>query len=270
MDCYAACAVATLVVVIPGNPGNAAFYDDFVARLRAQGHEVLITGHPVWCTPQPGLRGYAEHQAEAVRRHLAATGRAAPEVEIVLVGHSVGAYLAHRIVAEQLLPVARVFMLFPFLRAPAPSGAVILAGLSVPPLFRAALAAVRALPASTRRRLIDLAGAGEQAALVQAALLSDEAIACAVMASAERAEIGTRKSAAYLFEHELFRTRARFVPMLCARDRWAPPALAAELGPFVYRFAAPVGHSFVVHADQRRAVVEVLHAFLSGRDLRTG
>jgi hypothetical protein len=245
----------TPLVVIPGNPGSAVFYGDFVGRLKALGHEVLIDGHPNLAAPG-SLLPYAEHHARLVRERLA------PGTEVVLVGHSVGAYLAHLIVAHALLPVSRVFMLFPFLQRPAASGRLILAGLGA-----RALATLRRLPPGLRRALVARsAGPHWQAAL--AGLESPEALGWAAMARIERQEIATRTSARYLFEHAFFRSAERFVPMLCAADRWAPPALDRELGGLAYRFARPVSHAFVLEPAQCAVVVEALHRFVGGEDLR--
>src|SRR5687768_10892156 len=115
-----------LLVVLPGNPGLAAFYEELVRDLERRGHEATVASHP--CLPEPPseLMVYAHHHADSVRRHLAERGRTVDDVELILVGHSVGAYLAYLVVAHGLLPVARVMMLFPFLMRPALRGRLIL------------------------------------------------------------------------------------------------------------------------------------------------
>jgi pimeloyl-ACP methyl ester carboxylesterase len=256
------------VVVIPGNPGDAAFYQRFVDELRERGHEVLLSEHPALVDSPASLLPYARHQADETRRHLLSTGRAPEETPVVLVGHSVGAYLAYLIVAHGLVPVARVFMLFPFLMRPAWSGRVILAAASSRWLARVVLAAFRALPVRVRRWLVGRAGAGEQAAHVLGVLGDDHALGYSTMARVEQTEIAERTDASYLAAHPVFRGRATFVPMFCARDRWAPPALVRELAPFAHHLPPQVSHGFVVHPGERTIVAEVLHDFLSGVDLR--
>jgi alpha-beta hydrolase superfamily lysophospholipase len=256
------------LVVIPGNPGDAAFYQRFVDELRERGHEVVLFEHPAPAGLPASLLPYARHHADQARRHLAETGRAAEETEVVLVGHSVGAYLAYLIVAQGLLRVARVFMLFPFLVRPALSGRVILTVAASRWVARVVLAAFRALPAGLRRWVVSRAGAGEQAAHVLGVLGDDHALGYSTMARVERDEIAGRPDASYLAAQAMFRAKATFVPMFCAGDRWAPPALVRELTPFAYHLPPPVSHGFVVHPRQRRMVVEALHAFLSGVDLR--
>jgi pimeloyl-ACP methyl ester carboxylesterase len=243
------------LVVIPGNPGSAVFYADFVARLRALGHEAIVDSHPNLSAPAT-LLPYAEHHARQVRERLGA------DREVVLVGHSVGAYLAHLMVAHSLLPVARLFMLCPFLRRPAPSGRLILAGVGAQ-----AVAVLRRLPRRVRRALV-AHGAGSHWQAALAGVESSEALGWAAMARVERREIATRRDAGYLFEHPFFRDPSRFVPMLCQADRWAPPALATELRGMAYRLGPTVGHAFVLDPGQSQEVAQALHRFLGGEELR--
>jgi pimeloyl-ACP methyl ester carboxylesterase len=257
-----------LVVIIPGNPGDVAFYEKFHRRLTERGHEVVISAHPPLCERAENLLPYAAHHARATERYLRDSQRAPDDVEVVLVGHSVGSYLAYLIVAHGLLPVRRVFMLFPFLMRPSFSGRLILASLAFRPLVRGALAAFRSLPGRTKRWLVDRAGGGEHGEPALAILESEQALACAVMSAVERGEIATRRDSSYLFDHGLFTAPDTFVPMFCPVDRWAPPALAHQLGPLAYHFPRSVTHAFVVDAAQREAVVEALHQFLQGVDLR--
>jgi pimeloyl-ACP methyl ester carboxylesterase len=253
-----------LVVILPGNPGDEAFYSPFAEDLAGRGHRVLITAHPCLPAPAPDLLPYARYHAEQARRHLAGLGPTAGTVEVVLVGHSVGAYLAYLIVAHGLLPVARVFMLFPFLTRPALSGRLLLRVVARRWLVSAALRAWRWLPAGLQRWLIVRAGAGDRVAAVRAALEPGRLSGYLNMADTERAEIATRADARYLSEEPLFRDAARFAVLLCAGDRWAPAALARQLAPFAHQLGGGVTHTFVVHPAQRRIVAERLHRLLVG------
>jgi pimeloyl-ACP methyl ester carboxylesterase len=252
-------AAAEVVVLLPGNPGEAVFYDDVAARLRARGHVVVVCGPPL---PSPaldaaGLEGYAEHHARTV---LADAGACGPE--IVLVGHSVGAYFAHLIVARRLLPVSRVFMLFPFLARPRIGGRLILAAATWSWLEQPVVGLLRALPAFAFRWAL---GTGELASAAREALRSGRAAAWLALARAEARDIATRPDAAYLFEHPLFRDPARFTVLLAARDRWVSSRVAEQLAPFAVRCPPPANHAFVVHRKGRQAVVDVLHGLLGAR-----
>jgi alpha-beta hydrolase superfamily lysophospholipase len=246
----------TLLVIIPGNPGDAVFYADFARALETLGHEVLVASHLDLRAPPDSLTPYALHQVEAITGHLAGTGRSAADVELVLLGHSVGAYLAYLIVAQRLLPVARVFMLCPFLTRPARSGRLLLQLVTSPRLYAGLLAFWRVLPARLQRWLVKLSGAGRHGAWVQAALLSTQPLAWAAMAGAEAAEIASRGEVSYLFEEPLFRDPRRFVALLARRDRWAPRAWSDP------RACLPLDgleHAFVVHPAQCQAVAGAIH-----------
>jgi alpha-beta hydrolase superfamily lysophospholipase len=246
-------ACSRVVVLLPGNPGEAIFYDDVAARLRAHGHTVTVCG-PAPLSPAldaAGLRGYAEHHARTVgTRH---------REEVVLVGHSVGAYFAHLIVAHGLLPVSRVFMLFPFLARPKLGGRLVLAAASARRLERPVLALLRAFPAAVLRLAL---GAGELAAAAREALHDDRARAWLALARTERREIAAHPDAAYLFAHPLFRDPARFAVLLAAHDRWVSRRVEEQLAPFAHRL--PATHAFVIDPEGRRLVVDRLHELLAG------
>ena len=246
----------TLLVIIPGNPGDAAFYADFARALETPGHEVLVTSHLGLRAPPASLTPYAAHHVDAITAHLAGSGRSVADVEVVLLGHSVGAYLAYLIVAQRLLPVARVFMLCPFLTRPARAGRLLLQLVTSPRLYAGLLALWRVLPARLQRWLVNLAGAGAHGARVQAALDSPQPLAWAAMAGAEAAEIASRDEVSYLFEEPLFRDPRRFVALLARRDRWAPRAWS---DPRACLALDGLDHAFVVDPAQCQAVASAIH-----------
>lgn len=251
-----------MLVVLPGNPGDAGFYRSFVDDLQARGHEAMVASHPCLTQSPPDLLVYARHHAEAARHHLAATGRSADDVEVILLGHSVGAYLAYLVVAHGLLPVARVIMLFPFLMRPALGGRLVLRVLSMPWLVRPSLWLLRVLPRAFRHLLIAQAGAADLSPLVLSLLESPEVLGCVNMAVRERQEIASRRDLGYVFECPLFRDALRFSAVLAERDVWAPASVAWQL-PGARRLPPPVSHAFVVDARQRRLVAETVQAILS-------
>jgi pimeloyl-ACP methyl ester carboxylesterase len=256
----------TLVIVLPGNPGEAAFYQGFKEDLEEGGHEVVVTSHPELSTPTADLMPYARHHVASALQHLGKSGRTVDDVQVVLVGHSVGAYLAHLIAARGLLPVSRLFMVFPFLARPVFSGRLILRAATCRPLFAALVGLYRRLPARGQRWLVASAGAGELTPLVVQALASPLPFACASMARTERAEIAARADAAYLFDRPWLAEPASLVVMLCPGDRWVSPAVARQLAPFAHWFDPPMGHSLVVDRAERRRVTDRLRAWLEGTD----
>jgi pimeloyl-ACP methyl ester carboxylesterase len=253
-----------LLVILPGNPGEAAFYRQLVALLRARGHETIVASHPCLPAPPSDLLVYALHHAEATLGHLQGTGRRPEDVDLVLIGHSVGAYLAHLIVAHRLLPVARVIMMCPTLMRPALSGRLILRALSWHRTARLALALLRLLPGRLQRWLARSAGAADLAPTILALLRERQVLGWVHMAAAEHREFAPRRSAAYLFERPLFRDPARFTVLYVRRDRWCPPALIRQLLPYARALPPPATHSLVVDDDQRRIVADALEALLTG------
>jgi pimeloyl-ACP methyl ester carboxylesterase len=251
----AAGAKQTLLAVLPGNPGNAVFYAEFVRQLAELGHEVTVASHLALLDPPASLVPYAAHQAGAITSYLAGTGRSIEDVDLILVGHSVGAYLAYLMVARRMLPVARVFMLFPFVARPAWSGRLLLKLVGSRPLVAAGLRCWRALPPWLQRRLIALAGAGAHGEWVREALAAEQPRAWAAMASGEAREIASRRNAVYLLEEPLFQD-GRVVVLGCRRDRWATPATPG------LRLVEGVSHAFVIDREQCRAVARLIHEWL--------
>jgi pimeloyl-ACP methyl ester carboxylesterase len=246
-------------VIIPGNPGDAIFYADLARALETRGHEVLVTSHLSLTAPTADLMPYAEHQADEIRRHLAGNGRRPEDVEVVLLGHSLGAYLAYLLVARRLVPVARVFMMCPFVARPSFFARLILQVVSSPRLFGLALALVAAIPRWLRRRLVAHAGAGRHADWVLEVLASDQALASAAMATVEAHEIARRPDPSYLFEEPLFRDPARFFPIFCRRDRWAPRTWSDPRAPAAHYLDRGFTHAFVVEPAQCEVVAALVH-----------
>jgi pimeloyl-ACP methyl ester carboxylesterase len=252
---------ARLLVLLPGNPGEAGFYDELVDDLAALGHEAVVTSHPALAAPAD-LVPYAEHHVAHVLHHLATQGRRLADVELVLVGHSVGAYLAYLIVARGLLPVARVVMVFPFLARPTPRGRLILHGVTWQRPFAAFVGLLRALPRRWVRQLVASAGGGVLTDRLLSALATPLPEASAAMAQAERVDIAPRRDVAYLLTHAFFVARERLTVLLCPRDPWVSPTVARQLAPFAQDLPASVTHSLLVDANARRLVAARLHELL--------
>jgi pimeloyl-ACP methyl ester carboxylesterase len=250
-----------LLVILPGNPGVASLYGELVRALERQGHEVLVSSHPA-LPDGSDLLCYARHHAEATLRHLHATGRAPSAVEIVLIGHSVGAYLTTLIVTRGLLPVSRVILLFPFLARPRLTGRLILGAVTARRLFIATILSLRLLPVRWRRGLVRAAGAGELTAPILELLSSAVPFAAAAMARAERAEIASRADAAYLFEHPLLADPSRTAVLLCGGDRWVSATVTAQLGSLARPVDQRVRHALVVDGEQCRLLASALDPLL--------
>ncbi|MCH2108545.1 MAG: alpha/beta fold hydrolase [Polyangiaceae bacterium] len=109
-----------IIQLIPGNPGDAYYYEGFVRQLRERGHQVVVFDHARLKSPS-GILPYAQHQVDCFRDYLRETNQAPEDVSLSLVGHSIGGYIAHLIEAHHLMPVSRALLLFPFLARPSPT-----------------------------------------------------------------------------------------------------------------------------------------------------
>ncbi|XP_028635231.1 lipid droplet-associated hydrolase [Grammomys surdaster] len=120
-----------LIFIIPGNPGHSPFYEPFAKAL----YSLMKSRFPVWiishagCSfipkdkkiltaPQEsnaqkiediyGLNGQIEHKVAFLRAHVP------KDVKLVLIGHSVGSYIALQVMDRAPdLPVVHAFLLFP-------------------------------------------------------------------------------------------------------------------------------------------------------------
>lgn len=108
-----------VIVVVAGNPGLARFYSRFVKELHERtGAHCLALGHtghgggaarPV--NPPLGLAAQIEDKRELLEK---LAQRWPPGVEVMIAGHSIGAYMAlHLLDTFPLLAKSRGFMLFP-------------------------------------------------------------------------------------------------------------------------------------------------------------
>jgi hypothetical protein len=157
-------ADAPRILILPGNPGSPYFYTDFATHLHAASAQrlpITITCHACHSAASTGAASAPPqyHDLAAQVRHKVAVARALlqrhPGVPLVLLGHSVGAYMCLEVM--RALPeaaVARALLLFPTLLhiGASPNGQALM------PLFRygrwalaAAALALGALPAPLQR-----------------------------------------------------------------------------------------------------------------------
>ena len=217
-----------LVLVFPGNPGAPAFYATFVAALAARGAargvRVACVGHASHSALTASARGLdlraqLAHKLAFVRLALRESPAAARRGALVLVGHSVGAYMALEAAAELGVrpgpgpgpgatagAIAGVAALFPTLEhiGETPRGR------ALAPLFTAPGLALVALLAWLLRRLAPEVllrwfagacvlprGAGARAAAAAADLVHEHVARNALLlARHEMREIGAMRAAA--------------------------------------------------------------------------
>lgn len=128
-----------LFLVIPGNPGIAEYYDDFMKVLYQNSNYSI----PVWAISHAGhvsipntsnnlavekasysvcsLEGQIKHKLTFIKKHIP------PDVKLVLIGHSIGCYMILKLLDDlESHQVLRCFMLFPTIErmAESPKGQV--------------------------------------------------------------------------------------------------------------------------------------------------
>jgi len=164
-----------LVVVLPGNPGQPLFYAATAVSLaRAARARVCVLSHAGHCA-RAGARGFFDLPAQAAHAlaGVRAEVRAAPRgAALVIVGHSIGAWLALEALRAPDLARARAVLWMPTLahiararkaRALAPllfcgrtlAGAAGAAAAALPLAAQRALVAAAALPRGAAPALVD-------------------------------------------------------------------------------------------------------------------
>jgi pimeloyl-ACP methyl ester carboxylesterase len=224
------------VLVLPGNPGVAQYYGDFCTSLQAElgggalVHALGLLGHTTAAPKEAPLRTYLLDEQE---QHVLAALDAQPG-PVLLVGHSIGAYLALRALQARPACVLGVVGLYPFLRLNEDSWeqrAIKLACRLQPLVLVVALCAalLAALPLRLRRfllqpllRLIQLDDAALETTLSW--VRAGSALNVCHLGASEFTALARPQDLASM--HHLDRVALLYGP---AADFWAPPAHAAEV-----------------------------------------
>jgi pimeloyl-ACP methyl ester carboxylesterase len=253
-------------LVLPGNPGVAAWYSDFAVALREQlpdDVEVVVCGFaghyssPALSTPQ---RCFVLDEQMSCMAALLASLPATQSV--VLVGHSIGAYVALQLLRANSAALTGVVGLYPFLRYDGHSQRILSWLVACRPLVEL-VASVSALlgrlPKSLLLALLQpffalLGGLGAGAQRITAAWLRPASIRnVCVLGASEFAALAREPDWNLVADA---RVRLFYGP---PDDMWAPSADADEAesrGAVVARDAS-FGHMFCVSEDGSRHVAAV-------------
>ena len=250
-----------LIVIVPGNPGDAYYYSGFAGALRARGYEVAVFDHARLTRPPSNMLVYARHQAEQVQRYLRESGRSTRDVELIVVGHSVGAYVAHLIDRQGYLPVSRIVHLFPFFARPSWRAFVSLAvwGRLGPQL----LAAFRWLPRARQEAWLKRKGMHAHHAHIIGSLYSEHASSYTSMGSAEFSEIGRYPDAAHVWRDSRLSRQGRVACLFIDHDAWSPAKEHPDVRSISYRITRPVSHTFVLDEQSWPVVAEAIQALVN-------
>jgi pimeloyl-ACP methyl ester carboxylesterase len=253
--------VATpLLLIVPGNPGDAYFYAGFADTLRARAHEVAVFDHARLRSPPASMLVYARHQAEQVRRYLRESGRTTGDVELIIVGHSVGAYVAHLIEKHALLPVSRVVYLFPFFARPSWRAFL---SLTIWGRFGpGVLATFRSLPRAWQVAWLRRAGVHAHHDHIIAAVASEHASSYTSMGRAELLEIGPYRDAGHVWRDSSLARSGRVACLYIDHDAWSPAREHAGVRSMSYRITRPVSHNFVIDEGSWPVVASAVEALV--------
>jgi pimeloyl-ACP methyl ester carboxylesterase len=228
-----------VVVVLPGNPGVASYYERFATSLATLTDSTVavygLQGHTRGRMRSSSLQAFSLDEQEAAL--LAFLDDVPRGKRVTLVGHSIGAFLALRAAALRPVPVAAVVGLYPFLQLNTSSGLQRLLGVLVRlrplvELVSALCALVSLLPRWLRSAILSVPG--------RVAGLEEEALCTTV----DWLRYCTAKNVCVLgaSEFDAFETLQHSSSALLASltdvpvalyygpddDIWAPPEHAAE------------------------------------------
>lgn len=253
-----------LFLIVPGNPGDAYYYAGFAQTLRERGHEVAVFDHARLHRPPASMLVYAQHQAERVQRYLRESGRRPRDVELILIGHSVGAYVAHLIEKQALLPISRIVHLFPFFARPSWRAYLSLTvwGHFGPQV----LAAFRSLPRAWQVAWLERAGVHAHHDHIIAAVTSAHATSYTSMGRAELRELGPYRDAGHVWRDSRLAHEGRVACLFIDHDAWSPANEHPDVRRMSYRITRPLSHTFVLDESSWPVVASAIEALVNPGD----
>ncbi|EQC42795.1 hypothetical protein SDRG_00516 [Saprolegnia diclina VS20] len=260
----------TLVLIVPGNPGVPGFYEPMMRHLHALGHgsfEVVglsHTGHSMPWLHRDGTFDLSTQIADKIA-YIDARLKANPLLELVLVGHSIGAHIALGMFSHCPHRVSKVVLLQPAVMHIAQSAS----GQRLGPFFRLfypislLVWPFEWLPSSLVKAALPFF-VGQNTVLQSAAhsLLNHHVIRNILnMARHEMAELKD-------IDHELMGAYQDKVRLVFSEvDNWVPTAHATHLTqtyPEVVATTVDLPHAFMTDARGSNAMAEVIYRWMHG------
>ena len=248
-----------IIQVIPGNPGDAYYYEGFANQLRERGHQVVVFDHARLHSPS-GMLPYAQHQADCFRNYLRETNQASANVRLSLVGHSIGGYIAHLIESQNLMPVSRALLLFPFLARPSPPALRALRLWHW--LGKPLVGALSSLPVVFQKKLLKHLGLECHMEHLISVINGSDAQSYPAMGSAEYIEVANRVHADYLLADSKLALEGRVSCVFTKNDRWTPQVIGKSLASISHVMEQAVSHSFVLEPESWPIVCDAVETAL--------
>jgi pimeloyl-ACP methyl ester carboxylesterase len=185
------------------------------------------------------------------------------DVELTVVGHSIGAFVAYELARAGTVPVRRAVFLCPFIAAPTLRARIVLRIFANRAVVLGVRCLLRSLSRRLRQRLIAAAGARTMVAEAEELLCGDDIVRYSEMAAMERRELLPRRGAGFLAATPLFTSPEQFAVFLTPRDRWVARDVPGSLRGAIHWLKGGIDHAFVVDARQSAEVAAHVHAFIS-------
>ncbi|EDO34015.1 predicted protein, partial [Nematostella vectensis] len=270
-------------VIIPGNPGLIEYYDDFIISLfQWSGKTLPIYGvshagklknkqdeeaspECTICTGTYSLQEQIKHKQDYIENHIP------PSMKIVLIGHSIGAYIALKLLKEssRAADIVKLILLFPTIErmAATPNGRIITPIVNYFKWFAVStVSVVSYLPTSFTRLLVRwwFSGKNTTNSVVDTTmklLTSDASNNCLGMAYCEMQEVQD------LDTEVIGNNLKKIIFYYGSSDQWAPVSYYEELKSRfpegeIYLCQRGFEHAFVLSASVE--VAEMVWGWIEG------
>ncbi|MBS0625166.1 MAG: alpha/beta fold hydrolase [Verrucomicrobia bacterium] len=229
--------------IIPGNPPAVHFYRLWAEEICRKRKEctVHISPYPRLPANEDSSR-YLNDMAEIHAKELLAFHRAAKE-KVFVIGHSLGGWMALRLLEKHPDAIEKCLLLYPFLKRPSFKGRAILQlgrALYKVPFFQEALLSCRSF---LERFVSDLTY-----------VTDNELLASFSLVYHEQKIIGRHKETLHIPEP----MREKLHMIYCDQDAWCPPETVDEMKQWISSEKLPTMHGFITSAKERAIVLEAL------------
>ena len=229
--------------IIPGNPPALYFYELWAEEIRRE-----VTECSVYISPYPRLPtsvdsfSYLSDMAVIHGQELMALHKAVQE-KIVVIGHSLGAWMALQLLKDHNTIIEDCFLLYPFLKRPSLKGRVILK--SIQTLYRVPF--IEDILLGCRGFLGRFIENLEY-------VTNEELRTSLALAYHEHMVIGQHIGTLEIPEQ----LREKLHMLYCDPDTWCPPHTVNEMKKWISSEKIATTHGFITSPQERAAVLKAL------------